>query len=184
MRTTAGGASPILCCCCFAGRVASFKATSGHQAAVRCAFATSDLSRSPSGHRVLQAHSKHGCRASLVSSCYLCRACWALHCRCNVVTFTNVAWFHVTGTHAERKMWCDVCRWRAYFTSGSSAAYLFLYSMFYFWTKLDITRYVPMVMYFGYMAIVSYGFFCMTGTIGFFACWVFVRQIYAAVKID
>ena len=76
------------------------------------------------------------------------------------------------------------CRWRAYFTSGSSAAYLFLYSMFYFWTKLDITRYVPMVMYFGYMAIVSYGFFCMTGTIGFFACWLFVRQIYAAVKID
>ena len=77
-----------------------------------------------------------------------------------------------------------LCRWRAYFTSGSSAAYLFLYSMFYFWTKLDITRYVPMVMYFGYMAIVSYGFFCMTGTIGFFACWLFVRQIYAAVKID
>lgn len=77
-----------------------------------------------------------------------------------------------------------LCRWRAYFTSGSSAAYLFLYSMFYFWTKLDITRYVPMIMYFGYMAIVSYGFFCMTGTIGFFACWLFVRQIYAAVKID
>ena len=76
------------------------------------------------------------------------------------------------------------CRWRAYFTSGSSAAYLFLYSMFYFWTKLDITRYVPMAMYFGYMAIVSYSFFCMTGTIGFFACWLFVRQIYAAVKID
>lgn len=74
--------------------------------------------------------------------------------------------------------------WRAYFTSGSSAAYLFLYSMFYFWTKLDITRYVPMAMYFGYMAIVSYSFFCMTGTIGFFACWLFVRQIYAAVKID
>ena len=71
---------PILCCCFFAGRVASFKATSGHQAAVRCAFATSDLSRSPSGHRVLQAHSKHACSASLVSSCYLCRACWALHC--------------------------------------------------------------------------------------------------------
>lgn len=74
--------------------------------------------------------------------------------------------------------------WRAYFTSGSSAGYLFLYSIFYFWTKLDITRYVPMAMYFGYMAIISYSFFCMTGTIGFFACWVFVRQIYAAVKID
>mgnify|MGYP001032838310 CR=1 FL=1 len=39
--------------------------------------------------------------------------------------------------------------WRAYFTSGSSALYLFLYSMFYFYTKLDITKLVPAMMYFG-----------------------------------
>ena len=32
------------------------------------------------------------------------------------------------------------CRWRSYFTSGSSAVYLFLYSAFYFYTKLDITK--------------------------------------------
>ena len=75
-------------------------------------------------------------------------------------------------------------RWRAYFTSGSSALYLFLYSLFYFYTKLDITKTVPMLMYFGYMAIVSYAFFCLTGTIGFYACYLFVRKIYSAVKID
>ncbi|KAK9811371.1 hypothetical protein WJX72_002736 [[Myrmecia] bisecta] len=74
--------------------------------------------------------------------------------------------------------------WRSYFTSGSSAAYLFLYSLFYFYTKLDITKPVPMIMYFGYMSIVSYGFFCLTGTIGFYACYIFVRKIYSAVKID
>ncbi|KAK9864558.1 hypothetical protein WJX84_004026 [Apatococcus fuscideae] len=74
--------------------------------------------------------------------------------------------------------------WRAYFTSGSSALYLFLYSLFYFYTKLDITKTVPMLMYFGYMAIVSYAFFCLTGTIGFYACYMFVRKIYSAVKID
>jgi transmembrane 9 superfamily protein 2/4 len=74
--------------------------------------------------------------------------------------------------------------WRAYFTSGSSALYLFLYSLFYFYTKLDITRVVPMMMYFGYMAMVSYGFFCLTGTIGFYACYLFVWTIYSAVKID
>ena len=33
-----------------------------------------------------------------------------------------------------------MCRWRSYFTSGSSAVYLFLYSAFYFYTKLDITK--------------------------------------------
>ena len=36
----------------------------------------------------------------------------------------------------------------------------------------------------GYMTIVSYGFFCLTGTIGFYACYMFVRQIYGSVKID
>jgi transmembrane 9 superfamily protein 2/4 len=74
--------------------------------------------------------------------------------------------------------------WRAYFTSGSSALYLFAYSAFYFATKLDITKKVPMLMYFGYMFIISYGFFCLTGTIGFYATYLFVRTIYAAVKID
>jgi transmembrane 9 superfamily protein 2/4 len=43
---------------------------------------------------------------------------------------------------------------------------------------------VPMAMYFGYMFIVSYSFFCLTGTIGFYACYIFVRKIYSAVKID
>ncbi len=74
--------------------------------------------------------------------------------------------------------------WRAFFTSGSSALYLFAYSGFYFYSKLDITKTVPMLMYFGYMLIVSYGFFCLTGTIGFYSCYIFVRKIYAAVKID
>ena len=40
-----------------------------------------------------------------------------------------------------------------------------------------------MLMYFSYMFIVSYGFFCLTGTIGFTACYLFVRQIYSAVKV-
>ncbi|PRW59585.1 transmembrane 9 superfamily member 7 [Chlorella sorokiniana] len=74
--------------------------------------------------------------------------------------------------------------WRAYLTSGSSALYLFLYSLFYFYTKLDITKLVPALMYFGYMAIVSATFFCLTGTIGFYATYIFIRKIYAAVKID
>lgn len=39
--------------------------------------------------------------------------------------------------------------WRAYFTSGSSALYLFAYSAFYFYSKLYITKTVPMLMYFG-----------------------------------
>jgi transmembrane 9 superfamily protein 2/4 len=74
--------------------------------------------------------------------------------------------------------------WRAFFTSGSSALYMFLYSAFYFVTKLDISKTVPSVMYFTYMGLLSYAFFILTGTIGFAACYLFVRAIYGSVKID
>ncbi|OMO70796.1 hypothetical protein CCACVL1_18656 [Corchorus capsularis] len=74
--------------------------------------------------------------------------------------------------------------WRSYLTAGSSALYLFLYSVFYFFTKLEITKLVSGILYFGYMCIVSYAFFVLTGTIGFYACFWFVRKIYSSVKID
>ncbi|KAK9682878.1 hypothetical protein RND81_10G103500 [Saponaria officinalis] len=74
--------------------------------------------------------------------------------------------------------------WRSYLTSGSSALYLFLYAAFYFFTKLEITKPVSGILYFGYMLIASYAFFVLTGTIGFYACFWFTRLIYSSVKID
>lgn len=74
--------------------------------------------------------------------------------------------------------------WRSYLTSGSSALYLFLYAAFYFFTKLEITKPVSGILYFGYMLIVSYGFFVVTGTIGFYGCFWFTKLIYSSVKID
>ncbi|XP_038710979.1 transmembrane 9 superfamily member 8-like [Tripterygium wilfordii] len=74
--------------------------------------------------------------------------------------------------------------WRSYLTSGSSALYLFLYATFYFFTKLEITKFVSGVLYFGYMLIASYAFFVLTGSIGFYACFWFTRLIYSSVKID
>ncbi|KAL5698961.1 Transmembrane 9 superfamily member 8 [Ranunculus cassubicifolius] len=74
--------------------------------------------------------------------------------------------------------------WRSYLTSGSSAIYLFLYATFYFFTKLEITKFVSGALYFGYMLIASYAFFVLTGTIGFYACFWFTRLIYSSVKID
>jgi len=71
--------------------------------------------------------------------------------------------------------------WRAYLTSGASAFYMFLYSVFYFATKLDITGFIPGVLYFGYSFIMCFAFFVMTGTIGYYACYFFVRKIYSSV---
>lgn len=66
----------------------------------------------------------------------------------------------------------------------SSGLYLFLYSMWYFVSKLNITGLVPTVLYFAYMAMISLTFFVLTGSIGFFACLWFVRRIYGAIKVD
>ena len=74
--------------------------------------------------------------------------------------------------------------WRSYLSAGSSGGYLFLYSVWYFFTKLNISGFVPIVLYFSYMSMVSLTFFMLTGSIGFFACLWFVKQIYAAIKVD
>jgi len=74
--------------------------------------------------------------------------------------------------------------WRSYFTSGSSALYVFLYSMFYFFTRLHISHFASTVLYFGYMLMITIAFFVLTGSIGFYSCYFFVRKIYASVKVD
>merc|ERR1719502_2252628 len=74
--------------------------------------------------------------------------------------------------------------WRAFLTSGSSGLYLFLYSIVYMLTKMIMTRGVSILLYVGYMLIASYAFFMLTGAVGFFACFFFVRAIYGAVKVE
>lgn len=74
--------------------------------------------------------------------------------------------------------------WRSYLSAGSSGGYLFLYSLWYYSTKLNIQGFVPTVLYFAYMSMISITFFMMTGSIGFFACLWFVRKIYGAIKVD
>merc|ERR1711957_1093400 len=56
--------------------------------------------------------------------------------------------------------------WRSFLTSGSSALYLLLYTVFYFWTKMQITKFVSMLLYFGYSLILCLSFFVLTGSIG------------------
>eukprot|EP00808_Paulinella_micropora_P022658 g49217.t1 len=74
--------------------------------------------------------------------------------------------------------------WRSVITAGSSALWLFLYSVFYFFTRLEITGIVSAILFFGYMLIVSILFFLFTGTVGYFACYYFLRKIYGSLKID
>lgn len=74
--------------------------------------------------------------------------------------------------------------WRSFISAGSSGGYMFLYSIWYFYSKLSITSFVPSVLYFSYMAMCSMTFAIITGSIGFYASLWFIRQIYGAIKID
>jgi len=74
--------------------------------------------------------------------------------------------------------------WRSFAVSGGSAVYVAAYSIFYFCTKLEIDEFVPTLLYFSYTTIMVVTFWLLTGTIGFYAAYAFIRKIYAAVKID
>ncbi|CAG2171155.1 unnamed protein product, partial [Oppiella nova] len=74
--------------------------------------------------------------------------------------------------------------WRSYLTSGFTSFYLFVYCIHYFMTKLTITGTISTLLYFGYTLIMVFLFFLLTGTVGFFACFWFVRKIYSVVKVD
>ena len=74
--------------------------------------------------------------------------------------------------------------WRSFLTSGSCAIYMMLYAVWYNLTELDMNGLVPIILYFGYMSIMSFTFFLITGTIGFYACFWFTHKIYASIKVD
>ncbi|XP_050338391.1 transmembrane 9 superfamily member 4 isoform X1 [Bactrocera neohumeralis] len=74
--------------------------------------------------------------------------------------------------------------WRSFVVSGGSAVYVLFYSIFYFFTKLEITEFIPTLLYLSYTGIMVLTFWLLTGTIGFFSAYSFIRKIYGAVKID
>lgn len=74
--------------------------------------------------------------------------------------------------------------WRSFLTSGFTAFYLLIYCVHFFMTKLEIEDATSTFLYFGYTCIMVYLFFVLTGSIGFFACFWFVRKIYSVVKVD
>jgi len=74
--------------------------------------------------------------------------------------------------------------WRSFMTSGCCSLYLFVYSIYYAFSKLQMARSVAFVVYLGYMIIISSSFFLITGAVGFLCTLAFIRVIYSSIKID
>ncbi|KAL2153763.1 hypothetical protein VTH82DRAFT_4918 [Thermothelomyces myriococcoides] len=81
---------------------------------------------------------------------------------------------------AENYNW----QWRAFMGAGTTAAYIFINAIIYWISKLSLGGFAGSVLYIGYSLLISFLFFILTGSIGFFASWLFVRKIYSSIKID
>merc|ERR1719464_2412917 len=81
---------------------------------------------------------------------------------------------------AENHRWW----WFSLLTSGSAAAYTFLYSCFWF-RSLEASRMlITYLLYFGYMFLICTAMFLATGAVGALTSLWFVRKIFGTIKVD
>ncbi|XP_077170088.1 transmembrane 9 superfamily member 1 [Paroedura picta] len=74
--------------------------------------------------------------------------------------------------------------WRSVLSAGSTGLFIFLYSVFYYSRRSNMSGMVQTVEFFGYSLLTGYVFFLMLGTISFFASLMFIRYIYVNLKMD
>eukprot|EP00182_Erythrolobus_australicus_P001806 CAMPEP_0185829594 /NCGR_PEP_ID=MMETSP1353-20130828/344_1 /TAXON_ID=1077150 /ORGANISM="Erythrolobus australicus, Strain CCMP3124" /LENGTH=637 /DNA_ID=CAMNT_0028527409 /DNA_START=116 /DNA_END=2029 /DNA_ORIENTATION=+ len=93
----------------------------------------------------------------------------------------SIVFTYLLLSNEDYKWW-----WQAFLTSGSSGLYVFLYSLYYLMTQPGFKgiNIASICIYTGYMALMSIAFFLMTGFVGFFASFTFVRKIYGAIRVD
>lgn len=74
--------------------------------------------------------------------------------------------------------------WKSFMNCGMAGFYLFLYSLWFLSSRLDLVGVLPVTVYLTYMSMISvcFGLFC--GSIGFLSSLWFTRTIYGAVKVD
>lgn len=75
-------------------------------------------------------------------------------------------------------------QWTSFLSAASTAGYVFLYSMYYFFMKTKMSGFFQTVFYFGYMAMFSLGLGVLCGAIGFIGTSMFVKRIYTMIKGD
>ena len=74
--------------------------------------------------------------------------------------------------------------WMSYWNCASSGGYLFLYSLWFLSSRLDLVGVLPVTVYLTYMSMISLCFSIFCGSVGVGASFWFNRTIYGAVKVD
>jgi len=74
--------------------------------------------------------------------------------------------------------------WKCFVVSGSSAFWILIYSLYYYLDILRLKLLSGTIVYFGYMIIFSFSLFIISGSIGVFVTFLFLRKIYSMVKMN
>ncbi len=82
--------------------------------------------------------------------------------------------------NAEDYRW----HWTSFMAGGSTAAYVFLYAVYFFFNKTHMYGVMQTAFYFGYTAVFCFGLFILTGTIAYIGTSTFVHKIYGYIKSD
>lgn len=98
---------------------------------------------------------------------------------CLVVCMTTIIVVYFC-LNSENYLW----QWTSFYSGGSTALYIFLYSIYYFVFKTSMHGLVQTSFYFGYMMLISLGMGTLCGTLGHWAANKFVRTIFQNVKVD
>lgn len=74
--------------------------------------------------------------------------------------------------------------WTSFLAAASTAVYVFLYGVYYFWFKTNMTGFLQTNYYFGYLGLFSAALGLMCGAIGFVGTFLFVQAIFKNIKLD
>lgn len=74
--------------------------------------------------------------------------------------------------------------WKSFANCASAGLYLFLYSLWFLVSRMDLVGVLPVIVYLTYMGMISVCFSLFCGSIGFMCAFWFNNTIYGAVKVD
>uniref|UniRef100_A0A8C1ZQ87 Transmembrane 9 superfamily member n=1 Tax=Cyprinus carpio TaxID=7962 RepID=A0A8C1ZQ87_CYPCA len=74
--------------------------------------------------------------------------------------------------------------WRSVLSTGSTGIFIFVYSLFYYHNRSNMSGLVQSVEFFGYSLLTAFVFSLMLGTVSFWASLAFIRYIYRSLKMD
>jgi len=96
-----------------------------------------------------------------------------------VTAFITVALTYFQLAAENYKWW-----WRSFHSGASVGVFIYMYAIFYYTYRSDMSGTLQSTFFFSYMAMLSYGFSLMLGAVSYTMASLFVKHIYKSIKID